>query len=115
MKQFVLIFRMDVSAAAQPSSLQMQEYMMQWNDWINEISGTDNKVAGGNHLSVISAKVVYPEGKITDGPYTVNKESVAGYILIDAKNLDAAISIAQKCPILNGEGNSVEVRETASQ
>ncbi len=51
---------------------------------------------------------------ITDGPYTVNRESVAGYIVIFAKDIDDAVRIARKCPILRGEGTSVEVRETAT-
>ena len=49
---------------------------------------------------------------ISDGPYTVNNESVAGYILIQAEDMDGALIIAKKCPILQVEGTSVEIRET---
>jgi hypothetical protein len=49
-----------------------------------------------------------------EGPYVLNKESIAGYIIILAKDMEDATSIAKKCPILQGEGTSVEVRETAN-
>ncbi len=43
-----------------------------------------------------------------------NQTSVAGYIIIFAKDINVAIDIASKCPILNGENTSVEIREIAS-
>ena len=39
----------------------------------------------------------------------------AFYIIIKAKDLDDAVSIAKDCPILQGEGTSVEVREAVSE
>jgi hypothetical protein len=35
---------------------------------------------------------------VTDGPYAETHEQLAGYFLIDAKNLDAAIGIAIRVP-----------------
>jgi hypothetical protein len=35
---------------------------------------------------------------VTDGPYAETHEQLAGYFLIDAKNLDEAIGIAAKVP-----------------
>ena len=35
---------------------------------------------------------------VTDGPYAETHEQLAGYFLIDAKNLDVAISIAARVP-----------------
>ena len=115
MKEFVLIFRMDIiSREAQPKPEQMKIYMEDWMKWINDISSRGQLVQGGNHLSPNSAKVVRPKNEIINGPYTVNKESVAGYIIVKAKDIDEAVLMAKKCPILQGEGTSVEVRETAT-
>lgn len=114
MKEFVLIFRMDITTPeAQPTAAQMETYMQQWMEWIGNISKDGWLAEGGNHL-IPSGKVLRPKGSVTDGPYTVDTESVAGYILINAKNMDEVMTIAQKCPILNGEGTSVEIRETAT-
>jgi hypothetical protein len=38
----------------------------------------------------------------------------AGYLVILAKDMNEAVSIAENCPILAGEGTSVEIRETAT-
>ena len=35
---------------------------------------------------------------ITDGPFAETREQLGGYFLIDAKNLDEAISVAKKIP-----------------
>ncbi|HUE88153.1 MAG TPA: YciI family protein [Vicinamibacterales bacterium] len=45
---------------------------------------------------------------ITDGPFAETKEQLAGFYLIDAKDLDEAIQVASKIPPAR-EG-SVEVR-----
>lgn len=113
MKSYVLIFRMDITTESmRPSQAQMQKYMANWNKWIDSIVAKGELAEGGNHLSRNGA-VLKGKNGVTKGPYTANKESVAGYIIILAKDLNEAISIAERCPILQGEGTSVEVRETA--
>lgn len=113
MRKYLLIFRMDITTeSAQPSPEEMEAYMNEWMNWINAISEKDQLSSGGNHLSYTSGKVLRPQKVITDGPYTVNNESVAGYIIVLAKGLDGAVEIAKECPILQGNGTSVEVRET---
>lgn len=115
MKQYVLIFRLDISTPdQQPGKEQMEVFMKQWTDWLNLISENGQLAAGGNHLSY-SGKVIKPGNVVLDTPYTADLESVAGYIVIKAKNMDDATRIAEKCPILNGgDRNSVEIRETAT-
>ena len=114
MNEFVLLFRMDIATKeAQPSPEQMKLYMTQWMEWINNISNQGQLADGGNHFSKVG-KVLKPKGVIIDTPYIANQESVAGYIIILAKNIDDAIRIAKGCPILQGDRTSVEVREVAS-
>jgi hypothetical protein len=45
---------------------------------------------------------------ITDGPFAETKEQLAGFYLIDAKNLDEAIGVAAKIP--PARIGSIEVR-----
>lgn len=115
MHQYVLIFRMDITTPEkQPSPEIMQQYMLQWNSWLNEIAANEQLADGGNHFSYTTAKVLRPKNSVSNGPYTMNKESVAGYIIVLADDIEGAVRIAEKCPILNGEGTSVEVREVAA-
>lgn len=113
MQQYLLIFRMDITTPeAQPTPAQMQDYMRDWMAWLGEIESR-GMLAGGNHLST-AGKVLSPGGGITNGPYAVNSESVAGYIVIQAGSGEDALDVARQCPILNGEGTSVELRATAA-
>ncbi len=114
MRQFALIFRMDLTTReAQPSKAEMDVYMQQWVEWIHEISSKGQLSEGGNHFSR-RGTVLKGKNDISDGPFMDGNTSVAGYIIILAENLGGAIDIARKCPILNGENTSVEIREIAS-
>jgi hypothetical protein len=45
----------------------------------------------------------------TDGPFAETKEQLGGYSIIEAKNLDEAIAIAGRMPLLRA-AHSIEVR-----
>jgi hypothetical protein len=109
MDEFILLFRMDITTKdIQPSPEQLQVYMKQYYDWIGGIAA-QNKFLGGKGLST-EGKVLKPDQVITDGPFAEIKESIAGYIMIRARDFDEAVSLARDCPMLQGPGNSVEVR-----
>ena len=114
MKEFILLFRMDIAAVeAGTTPEQMELYMKDWNAWIGGIA-SQNKLVGVNHLSS-TGKLLKPGTDAIEGPHRVNRESVAGYIIITADDLEEAVTIAAACPILLGEATSVEVREIAAQ
>jgi hypothetical protein len=50
--------------------------------------------------STAGTTVQFSDGKsqVLDGPYADSKEQLGGYYLIDAPDLDAAISWASRCP-----------------
>jgi hypothetical protein len=50
---------------------------------------------------------------ITDGPFIDSKEVVAGFYVIEAPDLDAAIAIARTTPIVR-DGGGVEIRPVHS-
>jgi hypothetical protein len=90
----------------------MEANIKHWTQWIDGIEES-GRLSGGHHLST-QGKVLYPKHTVSHGPFTSDKVSVAGYILVLAEDIDDALTIAEKCPILKGEGTSVEVRETAT-
>lgn len=105
---------MDItSKESKPSKGQMKTYMREWANWMDEISKDGRLADGGNHFS-IEGRVLKPNNEIVETPHVADNNSVAGYILVLAKNMEEATKIAKKCPILNGEDTSVEIRETAS-
>jgi hypothetical protein len=113
MDEFLVLMRLDlITKEAQPSPEQLQVYMKQYHDWVGGIAA-QNKFIGGTGLSV-EGKVIKSNNVITDGPFAEIKESIAGFITIKAKDFDEAVSLAKDCPILRGEGNSVEVRKVTA-
>jgi hypothetical protein len=62
------------------------------------------------HPAATAAIVRVRDGKsfVTDGPFIETREQIAGYFLIDAKNLDEAIGIAARVP--GARIGTVEVR-----
>jgi hypothetical protein len=70
---------------------------------------------GGDELKPVATAttVRFSRGrpKTLDGPFAETKEQLAGYYLIDAENLDAAIRWAEKMPGMS-EG-AVEIRPLA--
>lgn len=114
MKKFVFLFRMNITNKdAQPTKKQMELYMEQWMSWINEIADNGRLADGGNHFSG-QGRVLKPNNEVIDRPHVADNSSIAGYIIILAKNIDDATKIAIKCPILNGQNTSVEIRETGT-
>jgi hypothetical protein len=111
MDEFILIFRHeDGNKAASPE--QMQIWMKQTMDWIGGIAA-QNKFSGGNGLPFENAKVVRPNNVVTNGPFGEIKETIGGYVIVKANSVEEAVEFAKGCPVLQGEGNSVEVRKIA--
>lgn len=57
------------------------------------------------------AKVVNHNKFVTNGPFGDIKETLGGYIIVKAASADEAAEFAKGAPILQGEGNTVEVRQ----
>jgi hypothetical protein len=62
------------------------------------------------HPTAMATSVRVRDGKrlVTDGPFAETREQLGGYFLIDAKNLDEAITIAARIPM--ARRGTVEVR-----
>jgi hypothetical protein len=111
MDEFMLIFRhQDGKKVA--SAEQLQSWMKQTMDWIGGIAA-QNKFSGGNGLPFDDSKVVRSNNIVTDGPFGEIKETIGGYVIVKAGSVDEAVEFAKGCPVLQGEGNTVEVRKIA--
>ena len=113
MEEFALIMRhQDRSKIASPE--QMQIWMKQTMDWIGGIAA-QNKFSSGTGLPFEDARVVRPNNIVTNGPFGEIKETIGGFITVKADSVEEAVEFAKGCPVLQGEGNSVEVRKIAKE
>jgi len=111
MKEYALIFRHeDGQKVASPEQIQI--WMKQTMDWIATIAAK-NKFVSGTGLPFADARVVHANKTVTNGPFGEIKETIGGYIIVNADTVDEAVEFAKGCPVLQGEGNSVEVRTIA--
>ena len=114
MDEYMLIFRhQDGTKIASPE--QMQIWMKQTMDWIGGISA-QNKFVKGIGLPFADARVVKNTGgknMVTNGPFGEIMETIGGSIIVKAGSVEEAVEFAKGCPVLQGEGNSVEVRKIA--
>ena len=108
MEEYMLIFRHEDGAKI-ASPEQMQVWMKQTMDWIGGIAA-QNKFVLGNGLPFEDSKVVWHNNVVTNGPFGEIKETLGGYIIVKADSVNEAVEFAKGCPVLQGEGNSVEVR-----
>jgi hypothetical protein len=62
------------------------------------------------HPTSTATSVRIRDGKslVTDGPFAETREQLGGYFLIDAKDLDAAIAVAERIP--GAHYGTVEIR-----
>ena len=111
MDEFILIFRHeDGSKIASPE--QMQAWMKQTMDWIGGIAA-QNKFSSGTGLPFDGAKVVRHDKTVINGPFGDIKETIGGFIIVKADSVEEAVEFAKGSPVLQGEGNTVEVRKIA--
>lgn len=111
MEEFMLIFRhQDGKKVASPE--QIQKWMKQTMDWIGGIAA-QNKFVGGNGLQFEDARIVHHDKTVTNGPFGEIKETLGGYVIVKANSADEAAEMAKDSPVLQGEGNTIEVRKLA--
>ena len=81
----------------------MDKLVAAWSTWFDSRGG--RLLDGGNPVG--AAKTINSDGSVSDGG---GVNPLAGYSLIEAGSLDAAVDIAKGCPVI-GNGGSVEVAE----
>ena len=111
MSEFVYLFR--VSDADHREHMgtpeRAQQSMQRWLGWMRELETKGHLKERGQPLER-TGKVVRRQGQmVTDGPYAEAKDLVAGFIVVEARDLAQAAELAAGCPILEGDG-AVEVR-----
>jgi hypothetical protein len=101
----------DEAPGAPPTPEQMQEFMGRVIALEAEMDAKGAFVFGGALHGPDASTVVRggPGGVVmTDGPFAEAKEHIAGFYLIDAEDLDAALAWADK--VTNAIGRPIEVR-----
>jgi len=109
--QYLLLIYSDESDKKMTTQGDTAQMMKEYGEFTASIMKTGN-MKGGDALqpSSTATTVRVREGKTltTDGPYAETREQLAGYYLVEAPDLDAAIAWGKKIP--GGPHYSIEVR-----
>lgn len=108
MKKFALLFRQPSYDYSTASPKEMGALTQKWTDWANNIQKQGKLESTGTRLHP-EGKVLKPGGVITDGPFVEIRERLGSFLIVNAENIDEAITLAHGCPVLDANG-SVEIR-----
>ncbi len=109
--QYLLLIYHSEAGGAKISPADMAAMYQEYGKFTQEVKDSGNYL-GGNPLkptaTATTVRVRDSKRVVTDGPFAETKEQLGGYYLIEAKDLDQAISIAARIP--GARWGSIEVR-----
>ena len=111
MSDYIYLFRTTAEArrAAMGTPELAQKSMQRWLAWLGDLETKGHLKNRGQPLEN-EGKLVRGKNKvITDGPFAEVKDLVAGFMIVEARDISRAAELAKGCPILEGDG-AVEVR-----
>lgn len=110
MNTYLLLFRGGDSTLETYSPEEQQTHMQKWFAWMGGLSES-GQMLGAEPLHQTGKTIAGKDKVVSDGPYMEGKEMVGGYLICKADNYEAAVKIANDCPVLDFEDGNVEVRE----
>jgi hypothetical protein len=109
--QYLLMIYQNEAEYAKIDAATGQKMLGEYQTFTQSIIQSGNFKAGDRLQPTTTATTVrVREGKTltTDGPFAETREQLAGYYMVDAKDLDSAIAIAARIP--GAKSGSIEVR-----
>jgi hypothetical protein len=104
MSQFVFLYR----EAKTPTPQELEARMGKVLAWFRGLEASGHLAVYGHPLNRTDGRVV-GKGDVTDGPYAETKDIVIGFSVIEARDLDEAVRLANACPLVEA-GCLIEVR-----
>jgi hypothetical protein len=116
--KYVLLLNNETEQARSWHSLSTKEVQKlrereipRWNDFMGWMAEQGIEASGVELENPTKTRVVrVRDGQtvVTDGPFAETKEILGGYFLVDCKDLDQAIEVAERVPLV--DRGSVEIR-----
>jgi hypothetical protein len=104
MSQFVFLYR----EATTPTPKELESRMAKCLAWFKDLETKGHLAYYGHPLNRTDGRVVR-KGEVTDGPYAETKDIVIGFSIIEARDFDEAVRLADACPLVEA-GCLIEVR-----
>ena len=110
MSQFMLFIR-NGDEPKELSPEEIQQAIRRFNEWAKRLR-EQGKLAAAEKLKDNTGLLLSTRNGqiVVDGPFAETKETIGGYFIIEAADLNEAIEITKECPALSN-GGRVELRE----
>ena len=97
MNQFLIIVKGSDHSKSSPE--QMQKRMELFMEWSQKV--LDGRYVGGAPLEDTDARLLKSKNEVlTDGPFMESKETISGYFIINANDIQEATELTKQCPLL---------------
>jgi hypothetical protein len=110
--KYALLIYGDETQWAEASDEERKKTYEKWGEF-DKLLRERNAATAGEELDLTSTATTVREREgeflLTDGPFAETAEQLAGFIIVEAADLDAAIEYAKACP-----AGVVEVRPVAA-
>jgi hypothetical protein len=107
MPQYTILIYGDQSYYEGLSPEAIQAVMDAHGAFSKAVGDLGGQLLGGSELEAPETATSIRGVTVTDGPFVETKETLGGFYLIEARDLDHAVEIAKLCP---AEAGGVEVR-----
>ena len=114
--EYLLLIYDNEADFAKMSQAEMGSMYQEFGRFTQGIQQSGNHRAGKQLQPVATATTVrVRDGKrvVTDGPFAETREQLGGFYWIEAKDLDEALAIAERCPA--ARFGSIEVRPMVAE
>ncbi|HKT20024.1 MAG TPA: YciI family protein [Stellaceae bacterium] len=100
MKYMLMIYGNEAAMAAARQA-DMQQLLGAYSAYTEALKKAGAFIAGDaleRSATATTVRIANGKSQVLNGPYAETKEQLAGYYLIDAPDLDAALAWAARCP-----------------
>jgi hypothetical protein len=108
MEKFLFIIREDLSKLKKWNEEKRYDGVRKMDVWVKSLVQKGNYISGD--ALYIKGCYVTKDNILSDGPFIEAKEGISGFMSVDAKDIEDAVSIAQTCPLVRSGNMAIEVR-----
>lgn len=108
MAEYLILINEDESSYATATPDVLQQVMEAHNRFAKQVEETGGSIVSGRALQPTSTATSIRDDVVTDGPFAETKEQLAGFYMVEARDLNEAIQVAARIP--PARVGSIEVR-----
>src|SRR5215467_11426949 len=108
MEKFLLIIREDLNRLRKWSEEERYDGIREMDEWVKTLVQNGNYISGD--ALHIKGNYVSKDNVLSDGPFIESKEGISGVIIMEATDLQDAVSIAQTNPLVQSGNMAIEIR-----